>query len=165
MNLFRNFVISVSLFLGVSSAAHAQSGFGVEANVANDNEVWGGEFGVGYTIEAGPVRIRPGAGVFIFHDEDSRYQSETFSNGQTVCRDTTNGQFADDIHCAAALRPYGRLEATVVLGEAVELGGGGRVTEDGVTPYGTVGVVVSRAATIRGYAGESYFAGGIALRF
>jgi hypothetical protein len=37
--------------------------------------------------------------ITVLPNSTGRYRSETFSNGQTRCRDTTNGQFADSAFC------------------------------------------------------------------
>ena len=39
--------------------------------------------------------------LFFEENESSKYQEETFSNGQTRCRDTQTGQFAENSKCAA----------------------------------------------------------------
>lgn len=37
-------------------------------------------------------------------NQDPRYRKETFSNGRTVCRDLSNGQFANSEKCAGTFR-------------------------------------------------------------
>jgi hypothetical protein len=72
----------------------------------------------------------------------SRYHFETFDNGQTVCRDKTNGQFSDFENCEnnkPVTIAAGMFDANLLL-LPVMLGGGYRVG-DGSGAYGSAGFV------------------------
>jgi hypothetical protein len=74
-----------------------------------------GESGTGLSASVGIEGVRgrfigyvkPAELVFMAGDADPRYRGETFSNGQTVCRDTETGQFADRDRCAPGLKHAG----------------------------------------------------------
>lgn len=60
------------------------------------------EFGLGFVKEIArfAISVQPIAGVFYSVESDSRYSEETFSNGRMICRDHSNGQFADKEKCS-----------------------------------------------------------------
>lgn len=86
-------LLAVAAFVGLASGAEAK-GWGGELTVAKAEDQWGAELGVGYGAAIGPVTIRPVAGAFLYRGDNSRYYEQTFSNGQSRCRDRSNGQFA-----------------------------------------------------------------------
>lgn len=158
-------MLAVALTAGSAGAAQAQ--VVVEANGARAEERWGGELGLGYRIRIGDFSITPAVGALLLRSNDDRFERDTFSNGQSRCRDTTNGQFAEDANCVGIdARAYGRVEATYrVGGNGVELGGGVRISKD-VVPYGTIALPLGGgSAQIKGNAGPDYFAAGLRFSF
>ncbi|MFO6430245.1 hypothetical protein ACLBKT_09165 [Erythrobacter sp. W302b] len=134
----------------------------LEGNGARSEGVWGAEAGLGYEITAGGFSLRPVGGVFVYQGNDDRYVSDTFNNGQTRCRDTTNGQFADDRLCDdTALKAYGKLEASYTFAGSIELGGGGRYDGGEVRPYGLVSFPIAPRFRIHGNVGEEFIAVGL----
>lgn len=142
------------------------NGVSLEANGARAHSVWGGELGLGYNLEAGGFALRPMVGAFIYEGDNDRYYEDTFSNGQTRCRDSTNGEFASDAKCDnTAVKPYGKIEATYTLAGSLEVGGGARFSSEKVRPYGTVSFPLMPKLRVRGNAGESYYALGLRADF
>src|SRR3546814_5054728 len=72
------------------------NGIMVEANGARAHGRWGGELGLGYTLSAGGFSLRPIVGAFIYQGDNDRYYEDDLSNGQTRCRDSTNGQRSEE---------------------------------------------------------------------
>lgn len=164
MKMFAPIGLAVGLLIA-SGPALAEGQFYGELNYADTGNLSGGEIGAGYSLLLGPVSVRPIGGLFMYQGENDRYRSETFSNGNEVCRDLTNGQFADKENCDdLALKVYGKLEATFTIADRVEIGGGARVSDD-VVPYGTVGVRLSPTILIKGSAGKDYYSAGLAAKF
>jgi hypothetical protein len=153
--------------LAAGGAGAAQAQVVVEANGARAEERWGGELGLGYRIQIGQFSITPAVGALISGSDEDRFYTDTFSNGQSRCRERSTGQFADDSDCVELdARPYGRLEATYrVGGKGVELGGGVRISKEFV-PYGTLAIPLGGgSAQIKGNAGPDYFAAGLRFSF
>lgn len=138
----------------------------IEANAARAHDRWGGELGIGYTLTAGRFALRPIVGAFIYKGDNDRYYEDTFSNGQTRCRDSQTGQFAKDSECDdTAVKAYGKIEATYSIPHFAEIGGGVRFSSDKVRPYGTVGLPLGPRFSIKGNAGPKYYALGIKAGF
>ncbi|ANK14178.1 hypothetical protein A9D12_07195 [Erythrobacter neustonensis] len=134
----------------------------VEGNGARSEGVWGAELGLGYQVTAGGFSLRPIGGVLVYQGDNERYFTDTFNNGQTRCRDRTNGQFADDRLCDdTALKPYGKLEASYTVAGSLELGGGGRYDGGAVRPYGLVSFPIAPRFRVHGNVGEEFFALGL----
>jgi hypothetical protein len=149
----------------VSTPALANVGFVFEANAARAHKRWGGELGLGYGFGAGGFKLRPVAGVFAFRGDNDRYYRDTFSNGQSRCRDSQTGQFADDSDCVNIdLKPYGRVEAVYAIPGSAELGGGVRLSQEKVRPYGTIAFSASKVR-FKANAGPKYYAVGLQLGF
>lgn len=162
----RSVAIAVSaLACALANQAHAQSSqITFEANVAEAFEVTGAEVGVGWRLSAGNFHLTPGIGAFVYQADNDRYVRETFSNGQSRCRDRTNGQFARDGLCEDAdAYAYGRVEATANFGN-VEVGAGYRIAEDESVFYGTASVRVSERWHLKANAGSDYVGLGLAFR-
>ena len=144
----------------LASSAQAQSGATFEAGAAQLYDVTGVELGVGYRFAAGPIRITPSIGGFIYQGDNDRYY---FDDSVDRCRDSTNGQFARTPLCDnTAVSAYGRLEATARI-SSVEFGVGYRVDEDDSIPYGTAAFDMSPRMALKANAGEDYI--GLALVF
>lgn len=145
--------------------AHAGT-FTAEANAAHADDTEGAELGLGYRFAAGNFRLTPIVGAFITAGEDDgRYRQETFDNGQTVCRDTSNGQFADKENCSGDLdvAAYGKVEASYRIGGKVEVGVGARFGEDDAVPYGTL--AFGQVWGVKLAAGQDYYALGLTYGF
>lgn len=151
--------------IGSHQAAYA-GGIGAEVTGGKSGGVWGAELGVGYGFSIGPVSIKPIAGAFIYKGDNSRYVTDTFSNGQTRCRDTTNGQFASSRLCnnTAALF-YGKVEATISIPAVAEVGVGARYLDEEIRPYGIVAVPIAPKIKFVGLGGEDYFSAGLRIGF
>lgn len=148
----------------ISTPALAEGGFAFEANAARANERWGGELGVGYGLGSAGFKLRPMVGVFVIRGDNDRYYEDTFSNGQTRCRDSQTGQFADDSECVNVdFKPYGRVEA-VYSAQVAEIGAGVRLSEQKARPYGTIAFSASKVR-FKVNVGPKYYAGGLQLGF
>ena len=144
----------------------AAKGLGVEALGTRAQGEWGGELGLGYNAQIGPIAIRPIGGVFIHQGDNDRYYEDTFSNGQTRCRDSQNGQFASDSKCVnVGFDWYAKAEAAYVAPGGFEIGGGARFSSEKVRPYGLVAFQVARNVKLHAAGGDHYFAGGVRLGF
>jgi hypothetical protein len=138
----------------------------LEANAAHVKDITGGELGAGYRFSIGPVHIAPYVGAFLYQEDDSSYHEETFRNGNTVCRDTRNGQFADEEKCDDLnAKVYGKLEATINVLDFADVGGGVRFSEDQTTPYFALAINVVPHLSIRGNVGKDYWSGGLHIAF
>jgi hypothetical protein len=97
-------------------------------------------------------------------DPNGRYQTETLSNGNTVCRDHTNGQFASESNCGPRILYAASADVLAALmsgnGNEVGLGGGYRVGNS-AGPYGLAslhfGPLHGRNWHLRARVGASFF--------
>lgn len=138
----------------------------LEANGARAQDRWGGELGLGYTLDAGGFSIRPIGGVFVHAGDDDRYERDTFRNGQSRCRDTETGQFASDSKCTNLdVKWYAKLEATYTIPLGPEIGGGARFSSEKLRPYGTIGFGLGPNLRLKGNVGANYYAAGIKAQF
>lgn len=157
--------LAAAALFGIPAAASAQ-GLVLEANGARSEGIWGGEFGLGYRMGSGGFALTPVVGAFLYQGDNDRYYVDEFDNGQSRCRDSTNGQFADDGLCSnIAAKAYGRLEATYTIPTAFELGGGARLSSGEVRPYGTVAFAMGPGAKLKANAEKRYYALGVSARF
>lgn len=157
--------IAAALAIGLPASANA-NGLTLEANGARAESVWGGELGVGYNLTFSGFTLRPIVGAFIYRGDNDRYESNTFSNGQTRCRDMRTGQFAADEKCDnTAAKAYGKVEATYTFAGFAEIGGGARYSGDEVRPYGTVAVSLAPKIKVKANAGDKYYALGLRADF
>ncbi|SLJ96076.1 hypothetical protein [Novosphingobium mathurense] len=152
---------TAALALAFSPAANAK-GVALEANGARAHSVWGGELGIGYNVTLAGFTLRPMAGAFIYKGDNDRYYEDDLSNGQTRCRDSSNGQFASDAKCDnTAVKGYAKIEATYTLPASIEFGGGARFSSDKVRPYGTLSFPVAPKVRVKANAGDKYYAIGL----
>lgn len=149
---------------GASAQTAGPGSFYGELNYGETGERSGAEIGIGYRFGVQNFRLTPVVGAFVYPSEDDRYRQETFSGGQTVCRDTTNGQFADGELCGPDVRAYGKLEGTYRFANRFEAGLGVRVSDE-TTAYGTAALLFGRGLAVKVNAGQDYVAGGLALAF
>ena len=156
--------LTAALAVCAASQANAENWL-IEANGVKADDLSGAELGLGYRLALGNFRLIPIVGALIHHDDNSRYREETFSNGQTVCRNTSNGQFAKNSNCDdVAAKAYGKLEAVYRFGNVAALGGGVRVS-DKTSPYGTASFFIGERLALKGFGGKDYFGGGLTLAF
>ena len=161
-----NAALAGAAFAAIALPQAAAAQIAVEANAAYAEDNWGGELGVLYNLEIGDFTLRPGGGVFLYEGDNDRYYTDELSNGQSRCRDRTNGQFADDSNCInIAARAYARLEATYTIPGSVEIGAGGRYSGDRIRPYATLSAPLGERLRIKGNAGDDYFALGLRADF
>lgn len=103
----------------------------------------------------------------------SRYRNETTSDGRTICRDTSNGQFANSGNCAADVETYfaftGDVKYDISGGiKQVYVGAGYRLGR-GKTPYGIISINPSENPNSLFYVdisgGHKFFAVTLLVRF
>lgn len=121
--------------LTVPAAASAQ-GIAVEGNLARAQGHWGGELGVGYSLQAGPITLRPIGGLFIHSDNDER-----------------------------EVKPFAKAEATVSIPTIAELGAGARISGDRTRIYGTAAFDLLPKLKLKGNLGDKYAAIGVMAQF
>lgn len=168
MRRLTKLIVAAVLAAGGASAGAdtAEAQIVVEANGARADGRWGGELGLGYRIAFGGFAITPAAGGFIVRGDNDRYYRDEFANGDSRCRDSQTGQFAEDHKCLnVAVRAYGRIEATYRLpGARLELGGGVRAGDE-FLPYGTIALPLGAAGQFKVNAGPDYVAAGFRIGF
>ncbi len=98
-------------------------------------------------------------------ENDSRYRKETFSSGQTVCRDTTNGQFADKEKCDSTKLSLGLIASLDYSVTKEFLFGGGIRIGDGAAPFIAVGINLTEKFVLGFRAGAGYSSAGLTWRF
>lgn len=129
----------------------------------------GGAVAFGVTVRAGLVLVTLTPADLILAPADTwPYYRDTFDNGDSVCRNSTNGQFADESNCTAVDTTYAatldfsaRIPRTpLLLGVGYRFGGS-------PTPnlwFGTAGVVWTSStqrllATVKLNVGSDYYSG------
>lgn len=136
-----------------------------ELGYARVGERDGVELGIGGRYGWNDLRLSGVIGGFVYANEDDRFRSETLGNGNTVCRDTSNGQFSDSSNCAADVSAYGKIEAAWAFDNGLEIGVGGRFTEDLNTPFGTLAYRFGQGGgAIYATGGDDYIGIGIGFR-
>lgn len=146
----------------LSMAAPAAAQITIEGNGARADDRWGGELGIGYGLGAAGFKLTPMIGALVYAGDNDRYREDELSNGQTRCRDTTNGQFADDERCSnTKANAYAKVEATYSIPLIATVGAGVRFSERRTTPYGTVAIPLAPTIKLKGNVGDRYFALGI----
>ncbi|MFT6661347.1 MAG: hypothetical protein ACJA0K_001339 [Maricaulis maris] len=156
--------LAIALFASDSGAQTTGWSPTGEIGIAHAGEITGSEVGVGARYAVSDIRLTGIVGGFIYPNSDDRYRSETFNNGNTICRDTSNGQFADESRCAADVSAYGKLELSYAFTDRFEGGLGGRFGEDGSSPYGTLAYRWPSGWAVYGAAGSEYASAGISYR-
>ena len=165
MKIWKLAVLSAALVVVPVAGVQAE-GFGGEALGTRAQGEWGGELGVGYSAQFGPIAIRPLGGVFVHKGDNDRYYRDTFSNGQSRCRDGDTGQFASDSECVnIGVDWYAKAEVAYVAPSGFEFGGGARFSSEKVRPYGMVSFRLSPSLKLKGNAGPNYFALGVTAGF
>ncbi len=165
----RFITITISAALALASPAFASNVTG-EINGAYIAHTWGGELGAGYHLNTPALpgfNITPVVGAFIYKGNNARYYVDTFPNGQSRCRDRTDGQFANSGLCGdTSYAAYGRLEASYSFA-GVSLGGGARYDTlvEKVRPYGTVSIPLAPGMRIKANGWKDYYSLGIAVNY
>jgi|JI9StandDraft_2_1071091.scaffolds.fasta_scaffold118825_1 hypothetical protein len=95
------------------------------------------------------------ANLVLFENEDDQYESQSFSNGNTVCRDLSNGQFADESHCAPDVSWRGTATGEFNLGDHLSLGGGYLFGEQDAA-FGSLRYNFNDTFSLLGRAGDEY---------
>lgn len=150
--------------LATANPAQA-SGIGAEAGYAQVDGVNGGEVGLGYGYDIGPLRVASVAGAYIYQGDPNRYFLQTQLNNSTACIDSTTNMLARLMHCNdLTAQPYGKLEATLGIPTIGRLGGGYRLS-DYSTPYGTIVFTALPIVDIRASVGNDYYALGLSIGF
>lgn len=160
------FKAALAATLLVAPAAAQADGFGGEINVARADRRWGVEAGIGHDFAAGPITVRPFAGVLLYDKDDPRYEWEPYADGRDQCFDTETGQPTDKGHCATtALRGYGKLEAAYAIPMGPEVGVGVRLSSYGMQPYAMAGTSLLPKLRADISAGAHYVALGLRAGF
>lgn len=155
---------AIAAAMGIACAAPASAQIGVEANGARADGRWGGELGIGYSIGLAGFKLTPSVGALIYAEDNGRYYTDS-NGGSERCRDSRNGQYADNDRCDnTKAKPYGRVEATYSIPLFATVGAGVRLGSD-VRPYGTIGLPLLPKLKIKGNAGPKYFAAGLTLGY
>lgn len=156
-----------------------------EAMLAIRDEATTSELGAGLRLKASRMSLDGYVGAAITLDGDagggtavsSTYRREVLPDGRTICRDMTNGQFAQANRCTGFsgdenvdIDPYARLQLSFKAVEitdnaSLSIGAGVRFSSDDIDPYGLVAVTIKDKMSIRAMAGESYQGVGINLGF
>ena len=127
----------------------------------------GGAVFAGITVGVGPVFVSFNPADLILSEGDTYpYYRDEFSNGQSRCRNSLNGQFAEDSNCIAIESEHTfSFDAVAVLPKAhILLGGGRRFETDRDLWFGSVGASWLKndgrvMFTLRGNFGDSYASG------
>jgi len=120
--------ILVSLFAAVTlapaqSSAQEIGGF-AGIGIGHIEQKTGASLAGGLSAEAGRFRARATFGDLLFYQEEPEgpYRSEDIDGGRTICRNTSNGQFAADSNCRNTQVLWGSgLDASFVLTEDEDL--------------------------------------------
>jgi hypothetical protein len=134
-------LVAVTLIQQPSAAAETPRPFGVATSLGYGYPAQHG-FGVTGGLWARWQELMAFASIdltFVPGPPNERYQMETFDNGQTVCRDHSNGQFAKDSECGSVeILTAGMVEVLLLPLPNLFLGLGIR-TSPAPGPYGAFG--------------------------
>lgn len=147
-----------------SSASAAGVGYLSGAKINSETAA---EIGLGYAFNISKGYVAPIIGAeFTRGDADSRYYTQTQSNGTDVCRDRTNGQYSKKENCSANTntRAFAALEAGVRLAETASLGVGVRRGEV-TSPYAVLNIGAFSGGKVRVAGGKSYASIGVSGGF
>ena len=136
MPVFKSVALFGALALLAAPAAASAQSIAVEGNLARAQGHWGGELGMGYSLHAGPITLRPIGGLFIHSDNDQR-----------------------------EAKLFGKAEATVTIPTIAELGAGARISGDHTRIYGTAAFDLLPKLKLKGNLGDRYAAIGIMGEF
>lgn len=148
-----------------SAFAHAD-GLVASIGYGGRAETKGVEVEIGYrkTFAAAALNIMPFTGI-LYSDPDTRYREETFSNGTTVCRDTSNGQFSDKDKCSKNSFAYAFIASVdYPVNDKLALGAGVRVADE-ADLFVTFRASLTGRTTLHAKAGGQYVSAGFAYGF
>jgi hypothetical protein len=135
---------------------------------AQRDSIQGLEIELGYrkSYNSWAVNIMPLTGILSFgSNTDSTYREETFDNGTTVCRDHSNGQFANKEKCNNIDFDYAAiLSADYSLTEMFALGAGVRVGNN-VDAFGTLRAKLSDIIAVQVNGSPKYFSANVLFDF
>lgn len=126
----------------------------------------------GFELEAG-VKYRPAAWIefgaspanlIFYENEDDQFESETFSNGQKVCRDSSNGQFTNEENCGPDTAWRGTVTGEFNISSSVSIGGG-YLFGDQSAGFGSLRYNFSQRVSAQGRIGSDYGSIAVSLRF
>jgi len=126
----------------------------------------GAEVELGYrkTFTNIGLNLIPLSGI-LYSKPDPRYRQETFSNGSTVCRDLSNGQFSDKDNCSKSGFDYGFIASLdYAVTPSIFLGGGVRVGKR-TDAFATVRAQLNTSLTLQAKAGGDYLSIGASWGF
>ena len=156
--------------LAISMASSAMfvhaDGLVVGVSYAKRADVKGVEMELGYrkVVSDFGVNILPLTGI-MYSNSNSKYREETYSNGSTVCRDTSNGLFADKVTCNNSSFSYGFIASgDYALTDWLTCGAGVRIGKK-PDPFLTLRGRVTRNMSFQFKAGGKYTAAGFTFGF
>lgn len=118
------------------------------------------ELAFGFKAEAktgAAIALHPLQGVIYPTDPPDGYREETFSNGNTICRNLSNGQFADKKNCegGAGFEYTPSIELTQRITYPVSIGVGYRAGKES-GEYGMLKIMASERVYLAIRAGSEY---------
>lgn len=154
--------------LGTLAPAAANAGNMVGyAGIGQINSTTAGEVALGYRVIADKFFIAPAVGVEITEgEENTRYDTQTQSNGTEICRDLTNGQYSNKENCSGNYdgRGFVSLEAGYLVSNSTSIGLGVRRAEV-TSPYAVVNFGSAAGFKFRLAGGKDYASIGVSLGF
>lgn len=153
-----------ALACAISFAANADGIMG-SIGYAKRGAIDGFEVQLGYRKIVGDVgfNIIPLSGIW-YKNDNSKYREETFGNGSTVCRDKSNGQFADTEKCGPSFGYAAIFAADYSVSEKFKVGLGLRVGKD-TDPFATLRYAITEKVSLQVSAGGKYSTFGIAMGY
>lgn len=92
--------VAVAIVLVVSASAAADKGWDVSGGIVDSDFDTGLNVTAGYVIDGGPFRVNLNfVDWSIYSGEAEGFRRETLPGGTEICRDLSNGQFADRDKC------------------------------------------------------------------
>lgn len=149
-----------------SLVASAQwTGFAGYADGAHD----GAELAFGYRYETSSgtsISLHALQGVIYSTGAPDGFRKETFSNGQTVCRDLSNGQFSEKENCQSGFGFEYTPSAEVAqrITSSFSIGAGYRAG-DAVGAYGAIHIQAFKVAHIVARVGPEYVGAAFGIHF
>jgi hypothetical protein len=140
------------------------NGFVADLNVAKIAERTGTEFAIGYAFRSSRLELIPSIGAFLSPNEDDQFENQTFRNGQTVCRDLSNGQFSNEENCGPEVAAFGKIEVNFLATEKFSLGIGGYISDE-ATAFGRIAYKFTDKVSLQASGGENYASLGIRFGF
>lgn len=159
-------IFTLAAILGLVASSAKADGLIATASYADRSGIQGTEIEFGYrkTISSFGINILPVTGI-LYPDPDSRYREETFSNGTTICRDTSTGQFANKEKCSDTNFSYAfSVSADYAISNSIFIGGGVRIGEK-TNSFVMLRARVMGRISIHAKAGDKYSSMGLSFGF